>query len=165
MRGVGRSLFPVGLYASLLIALLGLLRPQLVAPLDSTLSAVAALPFRAYGEALPRPVQASSGEAERSLLRSAAFWERTVAAELPRRPVELGPEWRPESCRVRRHDAAVGTLEPARTWQGVANCERFVTVGDSLVGFLGTTGANDEFAVVDLFARVGAARSTEMRGV
>lgn len=162
MRGVGRKLFPVGLYASLLVALLALLRPQLVAPVESWLSTAAALPFRAYGEALPRDANAASAVIERSSRRVGEFWRRVEAREAALWPAVLMESHEPVVCRVLACDLASGVMRLDATGAELAGVEPFVTAGDALVGFL-SAGREPRVAEVELLA--SSARAAATRGV
>ena len=58
--GRAGQLFPVGLYASLLIALFCLVQPGPARRLQSVCSAVVCLPFRAYAVLVPSAAHAAS---------------------------------------------------------------------------------------------------------
>lgn len=153
MRVRGRSLFPVGLYASLLVALLALLRPTAVAPIERVAHAAVALPFRAYGGLHPRPAQAAAA-IERRSVRSVeavdAFWRDLVRREQQRRPAQIPATHEAMHCRVVDRSLRGGRLVLDRTWSEVEACAEWVTVGDHLVGFLAPRGAPDADVEVQL---------------
>lgn len=144
MRGAalmrGRR-FPIGVYATLLGALCWLAVPQLSLGVEAWLLGLTCLPLRAYAD-----VSANIG---RLVEPEAADWQRVqslldrqdlVAAEMP------GAEGRqPVVCRVLDSRAPGGGRRNAellldRTYRELGACERFVTFGDRLLGFLAIPG-------------------------
>ncbi len=78
LRSGRKVLFPVGLYAGLLFALVCLARPQVATLIQSYVAAGMALPFRALGALMPVEARAASTAAEKDsvVLKTAALRER-----------------------------------------------------------------------------------------
>ncbi len=146
-----RKFFPVGLYASLLLALLALAQPRVFAPLGRWCSAAAALPFRAYGMLGAQPALATNESDARS--RAVVFWSRAVASERRARPAAIPSEFAACTCAVRGQVARGTRLVLDRRWGEIADCADFVTVGHSLVGFLAPRGNDADWAEVQLLGR------------
>jgi hypothetical protein len=139
-----RQAFPVALYASLLVALLFLLRPAALQPLQSAAAALQSLPLRALGLLAAQPSARTAAASERAFAFAALrvdAWRASRSAQAAARPdgvpADLLPRWVP--VRERRGEAGAGPTEllldlpRAALGTGVA---AFVTVGEVLVGFL-----------------------------
>lgn len=140
----GRVLFPIGLYASLFVALLCLFNARLTGPIESWGAALMSLPLRALGVLWPEPAMAASvvEEREESLSKLAELRGRQMRrhAQIPS-ALSDRQGLQPILCQV------VARLRPGaaewpsvlvldRSWNELRGMSRFVTHGDSLLGFL-----------------------------
>jgi hypothetical protein len=137
MRGSSSRMFPVGLYATLLLALCCVAVPELGAPAEAALRTVQTWPLRWAAEWTPRtPLELDPQRIE------------ALAAELERREVAAALRGgRPPSgalvpvvCRVLALEGRGGADLPSRLVldRGAADLAgtQYVTYGDALVGFI-----------------------------
>ncbi len=148
----GRVLFPIGLYASLFAALLCLFNPRLSGPVEPWAAALMSLPLRAVGVLLPAPAMASSLAAEpgESLVKLEELRRRQLRrhAKIPAALRGQGG-LQPVLCQVidrQRPGAAEwpSVLILDRSWSELKGMSRFVTHGDSLLGFLAEPEAGED---------------------
>jgi hypothetical protein len=140
----GRVLFPIGLYASLFVALLCLFNARLTAPVESWGAALMSLPLRALGVLWPEPAMAASSlEEEGESLRQLAELRRRQMRRHAQIPSALRGRQglQPVLCQVverLRPGAAEwpSVLILDRSWSELRGMSRYVTHGDSLLGFL-----------------------------
>lgn len=148
-----RPAFPVGLYATLLLALCWLVLPELLRPVERFLLGVACLPQRWFGTAGAEPAFAAGPttlarlqELQRSLdarARDHDFGRGRAAVQ----------NLEPLSCRVRavtRRGSGGDYFKGGgdvpcellldRSYDELAGCVDFVTCGDVLLGFLARPG-------------------------
>ena len=141
-----RNAFPVGLYATLLLALCWLLLPEVLRPVERFLLGVACLPQRALSVlggapayALPREHLARLAQLESELRRRST--QNDVERVRPLMPAALEPM----ACAVLTASRRGGGGVPCellldRTYQDLAGCADLVTCGDVLLGFLAQPG-------------------------
>lgn len=141
----GRQVFPVALYASLLVAVLALVQPAALRVLESACATLQVLPLRAQGllgARVARAADASEVERIDAAARAVDALRARRAAAARRRPagVPFGLVGWPIPVEARGRERGRGgpsELQLAIAWEelppGVAP---FVTVGDALVGFL-----------------------------
>ncbi len=138
-----RQLFPVGLYAGLLLALIALRRPDLVARVEASCLGALALPLRAYGVVGGRPVVAAV--LPELVDVPSHELDRRLAVVARARPTQIPAEFQPLFCNVieAREPGAAGrpsVLVLDRTWSEIEGCEPLVTYGETLLGFVGRPG-------------------------
>ena len=156
------TVFPVALYASLLVALLGLLRPQLFAPIEAVLQSVACLPIRAVS--LVSGADHDPAADDRHALAAGlldAAWRRVVDVDAARPPgVDL--TWVPVPATVLERRGATSARPPDRLVLSVRRedlgaAAPFVTFREALVGFLDPAPLPDRDAAGAADALAGAA--------
>lgn len=134
----GRRLFPLGLYATLLLGFCALALPDLTAGAERWLTGVQCLPLRAWQNLLGRSAAAARREpADRP---PASFPARMRRAAL-RGARERVVGYEPIVCRVVATERSGGAELPSvlvldRPGAEVEGCATFVTCADALVGFL-----------------------------
>lgn len=149
-----RHAFPVSLYASLLVALLFLVRPDASRWLQSSCAAVQCLPLRVPGLLAAHPVHAGDGAAEPGEAEAHVARLNTARAAVAAvRPSGIGTEWHPVPVAVRERRVGRGEIASelvlAVERRALGAAAPFVTIGDTLVGFLderAVPGPDDAFA-------------------
>ncbi len=127
-------LFPVGLYATLLVGVFGVTFPELIAPVESLARTAVTLPLRAYSILFDgRPALAAS-EPKASLQGVVGLSQSTLRGG-------SGPVgYSPRVCLVvDRRVGPLGVVDElilARSRDELMGCAPLVTVGHGLVGFL-----------------------------
>ncbi|MFN8824272.1 MAG: hypothetical protein ACK501_04850 [Planctomycetota bacterium] len=137
--------FPVGLYGMLLFALCWLTLPTVFAPVERLLVGASCLVPRLWAGALGSPAHAgASDERQASADLRAALSTRVEAADGDALQARFGRELLAVHCAVLaaqgvgRRSARTAPVELVldRSYAELAECERFVTKGDKLVGYL-----------------------------
>lgn len=141
-----RNAFPVGLYATLLLALCWLLLPEVLRPVERFLLGVACLPQRALSVLSAAPAYAVGREQRARLQQLEADLRARSTADdvLPARAL-LPTALDGMVCAVFRASRRGGGGLPCellldRTYQDLAGCADLVTCGDVLLGFLARPG-------------------------
>jgi hypothetical protein len=140
-RRTRRTPFPVGLWASLLAALVCLAQPEPAHRVERWLCALASLPLRVLASVQAAPANAASaGAADAAAARVEALARRrdaVMARGVAAMPVDLAPVGARVVARLEPGAAgAPSVLELDLTQDEVAGCATFATLGDALVGFL-----------------------------
>ena len=164
-----RRAFPVGLYATLLVALCCVAAPRLPRSAQGWLQSLLCLPLSPWMSAESEGVQAGvQGRAQpeveaavRELLRRL---ERSAVSGVgPLLPAGLEPVFCRVVDRVGRGAAGLpSTLYLDRDPAELAGCLEFVTFGDDLVGFIAPPPADDSGA--PRFARVNMLHGVDEQG-
>ena len=152
-----RSAFPVGLYATLLLALCWLLLPELLRPVERGLLGLACLPQRAWSVLGGSPAVAGEREVvqrARLLALEESLRERSAAHDIESARNLMPSALEPIACSVLAAERRGGGGMPCellldRSYRDLAGCADLVTRGDELLGFLARPG-------------VGAAASDEL---
>jgi hypothetical protein len=141
-----RTAFPVGLYATLLLAACWLVMPEVLRPVERLLLGFACLPQRAFMLVLGEPAMAASLP-HREQLRALESALRQRSGE---HDVELARGIMPDalepvvcavlSCSRRGGGGWPCELRLDRSYDELAGCADLVTCGDELLGFLARPG-------------------------
>ncbi|MEY4830498.1 MAG: hypothetical protein RLZZ562_2294 [Planctomycetota bacterium] len=143
-----RNAFPVGLYATLLLALCWLLLPELLRPVERTLLGVACLPHRAWSVLMGTPALASD-RVERQRMRLFELEQglrvRSASHDVERGRDRMHSALDPVACAVLSAERRGGGGMPCelrldRSYRDLAGCADVVTCGDALLGFLAQPG-------------------------
>lgn len=139
IRG-GRRLFPVSLYATLLLALCCVAAPGVPRQVQGWLQALVCLPLRGWA-VVATPVRAAAAPDEEVAARAATLQRRLEWAARENTAAWRPVGWEPLLCRVvsRGERGAAGL--PESLWldhfaEDLAGCAGYVTYGDQLIGFL-----------------------------